>query len=107
MFAYAGMRKVGRWRYAAGPPLHSVKATGDRGLRGGHRSGLKLAHRRTQSPALTRGGVDPETLPHSVADAELQLRVRFRCVIGGRFEELVGQSQLEDCPEGLPVLPPQ
>jgi hypothetical protein len=43
------------------------------GLRGGSGCGLKLAHRRPQSPASSRGGVDTETLPHSLADAEFEL----------------------------------
>jgi len=35
--------------------------------------GLELAQCRPQSPAFTGGEIDTETLPHSVADAELEL----------------------------------
>ena len=83
----------------------SLEVTGDRRLRGDHGCSLELAHRGTQSSAFTRGGVGTETLPHSLADAELQFRVRLGRVIGRGLEKLVRQSEFEDGPEGLPVLP--
>src|SRR6478609_10562707 len=49
--------------------------------------------RRRNSPAL------------SLADAELQFRVRLGRVIGSGLEKLVRQREFEDGPEGLPVLP--
>src|SRR3954470_8979387 len=75
--------------------------------RAGNCPGFDLTDRGAQSATSSGGGVGAEALPYSVADPELQFRVRLGSIVGGGLEELVGQGQFGDRQERLHVLATQ
>src|SRR5215204_5090118 len=70
-----------------------------------HRPGLEFAQRRPEAATLTSGRVDAEAFPHAAPDAELQFRVGLGRIVRRGLEKLVRQSQFQDRPERLHVLP--